>query len=187
MWFVFIGRGVNSLDFIFFSPELSSERDIAILLSVRRPESVVRCPPFLFGAYLGNSMHWLDDISWVGEARAKDVHAEFWMWHMLIKYLIYIIYSKSLDILCPEHISGSTIFSDKVGIGPKVCCIFGMAWIKGILYDVKKMKAYKHILGTVCPILMIFGDWVGLEPKVCPLLFGRGINWIKSDSIILKK
>ena len=46
-------------------------------------------------------MPYLDDIWYVGGARAEVGHAEFWVWHMLIKYLICIIYAKN----CPEHFS----------------------------------------------------------------------------------
>ena len=65
---------------------------------------------FLSGAFLGNRIPW----------------------HMLLKYLICIIYAK----YCPKHLSG-----------------------------------------TVCPTLMIFGMWVGLGPKVCMLNFGHGTWW----------
>ena len=45
-------------------------------------------------------------------------------WHMLIKYLICIIYVKN----CPEHFSGTVwptwmIFGMRVGLGPKVCMV----------------------------------------------------------------
>ena len=46
-------------------------------------------------------MPYLDDIWYVGGARVEGAHAEFWACHMLIKYLICIIYSKT----CPEHFS----------------------------------------------------------------------------------
>ena len=73
---------------LFVSPELSSGRDfIGIQMSVRRPPSVI----FLSGAYLGNRMTYLDDIWYVGGARAEVAHAEFWAWQMPIKYLICII------------------------------------------------------------------------------------------------
>ena len=73
---------------IFVSPELSSGRDLAIQMSVRRAPCGVRRAPsvfFLSGAFLGNRMPYLDDIWYVGGARAEVVHAEFWAWHMLIK------------------------------------------------------------------------------------------------------
>ena len=69
-------------------------------MSVRRPPSVVSV--FMYGAFLGNRMPYLDDIWYVGGARAKDAHAEFWVWHMLIKYLICMIYAKHYA----EHFSG---------------------------------------------------------------------------------
>ena len=86
-------------------------------MSVRRAPSVF----FLSGAFLGNRMPYLDDIWYVGGARAEVVHAEFWAWHMLIKYLICIIYSKH----CPEHFSRTVRptlmkFGVWVGLGPKV-------------------------------------------------------------------
>ena len=37
---------------------------------------------FLSGAYLGNHVPYLDDIWYVGGARAEVAHAEFWAWHM---------------------------------------------------------------------------------------------------------
>ena len=64
-------------------------------------------------------MTYLDDIWYVGRARAEVALAEFWAW--LIKYLICIIYAK----ICPEHFSGTVcptwmIFRIWVGVGPKV-------------------------------------------------------------------
>ena len=66
-------------------------------------------------------MPYLDNIWYVGGARAEGAHAEVWAWHMLIKYLICIIYAKN----CPEHFSGTVcptllIFGIWVGLGPKV-------------------------------------------------------------------
>ena len=52
---------------------------------------------FLSGAFLGNRMLYLDDIWYVGGARAEGMHAEFWAWHMLINHLICLIYSKKLS------------------------------------------------------------------------------------------
>ena len=108
------------------SPELSSGRDLAIQMSVRRAASAVHCPPsavrdFLSGAYIGNRMTYLDDVWYVGWARSEVAHAEFWAWQMPIKYLICIIYAK----ICPEHFSGTLcptwmIFGMWVGLGPKV-------------------------------------------------------------------
>ena len=40
-------------------------------------------------------MAYLDDVWYVGGPRAGGAHAEFVGWHMLIKYLIYIIYAKT--------------------------------------------------------------------------------------------
>ena len=48
-------------------------------------------------------MTYLDDIWYVGGARSEVTHAEFWAWHMPIKYLICIIYAK----ICPEHFLGT--------------------------------------------------------------------------------
>ena len=42
-------------------------------------------------------MPYLDDIWYVGGARAEVAHAEFWAWHMLMKYLICIVYAKNLS------------------------------------------------------------------------------------------
>ena len=42
-------------------------------------------------------MTYLDDIWHMGGARAEVAHAEFWAWHMPIKYLICIIYAKKLS------------------------------------------------------------------------------------------
>ena len=44
-------------------------------MSVRRLPSAIR--GFLFGTFLGNRMPYLDDIWYVGEARAEVAHAEF--------------------------------------------------------------------------------------------------------------
>ena len=48
-------------------------------------------------------MTYLNDIWYVGGARADIWHAEFWAWHMPSKYLICIIYAK----ICPDHFSGT--------------------------------------------------------------------------------
>ena len=37
-------------------------------------------------------MSYLGDIWYVDGTRAEGGNAEFWLWHMLIKYLICIIY-----------------------------------------------------------------------------------------------
>ena len=62
----------------------------------------------------------LDDMWYVGGARAEVLHAEFWAWHMLIKYLICMIYAKirsiSREPICPTWM----IFGMRVGLGPKV-------------------------------------------------------------------
>ena len=88
------------------------------LRGVRRAPSAVG--DFLSGAFLGNRMTYLDDIWYVGGARAEVARAKFWAWHMLIKCLICIIYSKN----CAEHFSGTVcptwmIFVMWVGLGPK--------------------------------------------------------------------
>ena len=70
-------------------------------MSVWRVPSAVR--DFLSGAYLENRMTYLDDVWYVGGARVELAHAEFWAWHMPIKYLICIIYAKN----CPEYFSGT--------------------------------------------------------------------------------
>ena len=50
----------------------------------------VCCTPsvfFLSGAFVRNCKPYLDDIWYVGEARAEGVHhASFWTWLMLIEY-----------------------------------------------------------------------------------------------------
>ena len=76
-------------------------------------------------------MTYLDDIWCVGGARAEVVHAEFWAWHMPIKYLICIIYAK----MCPEHFLGTVcptwmIFGMWVGLGLKVLMVTFME-VKG--------------------------------------------------------
>ena len=86
---------------------------------MRRPASAVR--DFLSGAYLGNRMTYLDDITYVGGARSEVAYAEFWVWQIHIKYLICIIYAK----VGPEHFSGTVcptwvIFGMWVELGPKV-------------------------------------------------------------------
>ena len=112
---------------IFVSPELSSGRDLGIQMSVRRPASTVYI--FLSGAFLGVPYAYLDDIWCLGGAMAEGVHAEFLVWHMIIKYLICIIYAKN----CPEHFSGTIyptlmIFGMWVGLGSKVRMLnFGLA------------------------------------------------------------
>ena len=63
-------------------------------------------------------MTYLDDIWYVGGARAESAHAKFWVWHMLINDLICIIYAKN----CAEHFSGTesptlVIFGMWVGLG----------------------------------------------------------------------
>ena len=60
---------------IIVSPELNSGRDLAIQMC----PCAVRI--FLFGAFLGNRMTYLDDIWYVGGPRAEGVCAEFWAWH----------------------------------------------------------------------------------------------------------
>ena len=68
-------------------------------MSVRRVPSVVFSPEH----FSGNRMPHLDDIWYMGEVRAEIAHAEFWVWNMLIKYLICIIYAN----ICPEHFLGT--------------------------------------------------------------------------------
>ena len=104
--------------------ELRSVRDLVIQMPVRRAPSVFFLGGGGSGAFLRNRMPYLDDIWYVGGARAEGAHAEFWARHMLIKYLICIIYSKN----CPEHFSGTVrstlmIFGMCVGLGPKVCML----------------------------------------------------------------
>ena len=69
-------------------PKHSSGREIAILS--------VRCPQFLSGAFLRNRMPYLDDIWWLGGARAESVLAAFWVRHMLIK-------AKKKSVCLPSH------------------------------------------------------------------------------------
>ena len=47
-------------------------------------------------------MTYLDDIWYVGGARAEVAHAEFWAWHMPIKYLICIIMQKFVRSISRE-------------------------------------------------------------------------------------
>ena len=64
-------------------------------------------------------MAYLDDIWYVGGPRAKGAHAEFWAWHMLIKYLTYIIYAKT----CLRHFLGPvcpTLMISGMWVGRKV-------------------------------------------------------------------
>ena len=79
---------------LFVSPELSSGRDLVI--QMRRAASVYFFFFFFFFC-LRKCMHYLDDIWYVGWARAEVVHAEFWAWHMLIKYLNCLTYAKNLS------------------------------------------------------------------------------------------
>ena len=58
---------------VFVSPELSSGRDLVIQMFVRRPPSVIFCPEHISG-----TVTYLDDIWYVGGARAEVAHAEFW-------------------------------------------------------------------------------------------------------------
>ena len=102
---------------VFVSLELSSGRDVAIQMSVCHPPSEF----LLSRAFLRDHMLSIDDIWYVDGAGAEGAHAEFWVWNMLIKYLICIIYSKD----CLEHFSGTIcptlmIFSVWVALGPKV-------------------------------------------------------------------
>ena len=46
---------------------------------------------------------YIDDIWYVGGARAEGVLTEFWVWHMQIKYLICILYAKN----CPGAFFGN--------------------------------------------------------------------------------
>ena len=47
------------------------------------------------------------------------------------------------------------------------------------IWFVFKLKFLSISREPYAPLLMIFGDWVGLGPKACMLNFGCGINWIK--------
>ena len=152
--------GVFFFFFFFVSRELSSGRDLVIqmLCGVRRAPSAVH--GFLFGAYLGNRMTYLDDIWYVGGARSEVAHAEFWAWQMHIKYLICIIYAK----ICPEHFSGTVcptwmIFGMWVGLGSsevkwgKLCAmatIFGQKpWCKlWMMMTLMEVKGYQRSNGV---------------------------------------
>ena len=59
---------------------LMSGPSCLLVIQVRRVPSTVR--DFLSEAFLGNRMPYLDDICYVGGARAEVAHAEFWAWHM---------------------------------------------------------------------------------------------------------
>ena len=71
----------------------------------------------------------------MGGARAEVAHGEVWAWHMLIKYLICIIYAKKLS----GHFSGTVcptlmIYGMWVGLGPKVRMVKfgrGTCWSPG--------------------------------------------------------
>ena len=112
-------------------------------------------------------MPLLDDIWYVGRARAEGAHAEFWAWHMLIKDLICIIYSKN----CPEHFSGTVcpsliICGMWVGLGPKVHMLnfgCGTCWSPGTA-GVKNVKqcAMTTKLGQKnhwCKLKMMVTTW----------------------------
>ena len=49
----------------------------------------------VFGEWVGlqyiweNGMPYLNGIWWVGEAKAKGVHAGFWAWHMILTNLYF--------------------------------------------------------------------------------------------------
>ena len=80
-------------------------------------------------------MPYRDDVWYMGGARAEMAHATFLAWHMLIKYLICIIYAKN----CPEHFSGTEcplmIFGMWVGLGLNVRMLnFGhvTCWSSGL-------------------------------------------------------
>ena len=47
-------------------------------------------------------MTYLDDIWYVGGARSEVAHAKFWAWQVPIKYLICIIYAKSVRSISRE-------------------------------------------------------------------------------------
>ena len=89
----------------------------------------------------------------MGGPRAEGAHAEFWAWHMLIKYLIYIIYAKT----CPRHFSGTVcptlmIFGMWVGLGPKVRMLnFG----RGIWGSPRSLEVK---WGKLCAMTAIFGQ-----------------------------
>ena len=106
-------------------------------------------PGFLSGAFLGNRIPYIDDIWYVGGARAEGAHAEFWVWHhMLINYQIYIIYSKNAQSIFSRTVCSTLmIFGTKVWLGLKVCMLNfecdrcwspgtpGVKNVKTMLYD----------------------------------------------------
>ena len=92
-------------------------------------------------------MPYLDDIWYVGEARAEGTHAEFRAWHMLMKYLICIIYSKKMsgtisrETVCPYL---DDIWYVGIELRPKVRMLdFGLdtCWSPGT-NGVKNFKQY---------------------------------------------
>ena len=136
---------LKSYSFI-VSSDLCSGRDLVIQMSVRRPPSAVR--DFLSGTYLGNRMTYLDDIWFAGGDRPEVAHAEFWAWHIPIKYLICIICAK----ICPEHFSLTVcptwmIFGMWVGLGPKVRMVTFME-VKGR----QRSKRVNYMLWLPCLI-----------------------------------
>ena len=82
--------------FCLTSPERSSGRDLAIQMSVRCAACAV-CN-FFVRSVSQKTYGQLFDIWYVGGPRTEGAHAEFWAWHMLIKYLTHIIYAKT----CPR-------------------------------------------------------------------------------------
>ena len=59
----------------------------------------VHCPQFLSIVYFENGVPLVTLMIfflYVGGARVQGVHAEFWVWQMLIKYKIWIIYSENI-------------------------------------------------------------------------------------------
>ena len=136
---------------------------------------------FLSGAsFLGNRMTYLDDIWYVGGASAEVVHAEFWGWLMLIKYLICIIYTK----ICPEHFSGTVcptwmIFGMWVGLGPKVRMVIFME-VKGH----QRSNGVNYVLWLPCLVKRSHGGQRSSEVKwgkLCAMaiIFGQKKPWCK--------
>ena len=142
-------------DSLFVSPELSSGRDLVIQMSVRRPPSVIFCPEYISGTVWPTLMIF---GMWVG-ARVEVAHAEFWVWHIPIKYLICIICAKS----CPEHFSGTVcptwmIFGMWIGLGPKVRMVtfmevkWGKLCAMATIFGLKKSWCKQRLMMTVMEV-----------------------------------
>ena len=79
-------------------------------------------------------------------ARAEGAHAEFWAWHMLIKYLICVIYSKIVIFL-----SGAFL-GNRMG-GTTIC-----RWISSASYFRSPVGAGRHLYASfwnLCSLVQV--------------------------------